>query len=205
MKTLAPSLITEKAKSQVQVYYLLDLGGFYFTDKREGYTYTNSYIYYPFTFGNIKGSDADPLEGTTLEMGNVNNTMSAAILNNTLREATVRIREIYLDSAGTFVGIETLFYGKVSGRPSCNEQSATITLVPHRNPWSVACPRRRISKHCGWKFKDADCGYVGAQTLCDKTFARCTTLGRTATFGGFRFLPEKGTQFIYGTNIIRIK
>jgi len=34
------------------------------------------------------------------------------------------------------------------------------------------------------------CLYAGAETWCDRTYARCTVLGNTDNFGGFRWLPS---------------
>jgi hypothetical protein len=35
-----------------------------------------------------------------------------------------------------------------------------------------------------------ECAYLGDETWCDQSYARCVTLGNSDNFGGFRFLPS---------------
>lgn len=206
MKPLPGSVQAEKAKAEVISYYLIDIGVYYFTDNPSGYSYLgNNYIYFPLKIDNIAVSQIEPLEEISLTIGNANNFLSSLILNNSLREASVTIRSIYLDSSLNFIGAETLYYGKVSGRPSCTETEASINILPHRNPWTQRFPRRRITRHCNWKFTDTDCGYTGGATACDRTWANCTALANSHRFGGFRFIPEQGKVFVFGESVVRVK
>jgi len=48
------------------------------------------------------------------------------------------------------------------------------------------CPDNRYLKNtCRFSFKDERCGYSGSETVCDRTFARCTELNNLERYGGF--------------------
>lgn len=56
-------------------------------------------------------------------------------------------------------------------------------------------PRNRVLKNfCRYKFKDARCGYSGAETECNHTLERCRELSNSTRFGGF---PGVGSEAIY--------
>jgi phage-related protein len=41
------------------------------------------------------------------------------------------------------------------------------------------------ASQCRWRFKSAECGYVGATTACNRTLAQCRLRSNSARFGGF--------------------
>jgi len=53
---------------------------------------------------------------------------------------------------------------------------------------------RPIQAQCPWSFKDANCGYVGSTTSCDKTVATCQSLSNLTNFGGFPYAPAQGVN-----------
>lgn len=69
---------------------------------------------------------------------------------------------------------------------SLDLQWVTIRLGAE-NPMRSRSPRDRYLKdHCRYKeFKGALCAYAGAETECNRTFARCVALGNISRFGGF--------------------
>lgn len=205
MKYLDPTLQAEKAKANVTSLFIVKIGDYLFTD----FNITINYYGDPCTpraldLGAITTSDGSPLDGTTIKVGNADNAMSAIILNNELKNALVKIEEAYLDENLAIVGQELIFWGKVDGRPGFDEQWADITVAALYNPWTQRFPRRRLSKNCGFYFKDTDCGYSGSGS-CKKTWENCTALSNTARNGGFRFMPAKGTKFTWGSQIVEIE
>jgi len=61
-----------------------------------------------------------------------------------------------------------------------------IIELTTENPWRKRCPLNRIRKNtCRWRFKSIQCGYVGAETTCDKTLDRCAELVNGSSYGGF--------------------
>ena len=70
-------------------------------------------------------------------------------------------------------------------QPSTTSETATFTLTAD-SPFNITTPKRRfIKQFCYWKFKGIECGYAGADTVCDKTITRCKSLGNSPRFGGF--------------------
>ena len=62
------------------------------------------------------------------------------------------------------------------------------------NIMNVRSPTYRyIADHCRWKvFKGTECGHVGAEQTCNKTYAQCQAYGNVARFGGFPGLATGG-------------
>lgn len=83
-----------------------------------------------------------------------------------------------------------LFRGMISTY-RLDELNATISCVNELILWSKKT-LRKCHDSCPWPFKGTECGYSGAATWCDQSYARCTALGNQNNFGGFRFI--KATQ-----------
>ena len=67
------------------------------------------------------------------------------------------------------------------------EQDLKITFVNEMILWRKKT-LRKCQVNCQWPFKSAECAYAGAATWCDQSYTRCTALGNTANYGGFRFI-----------------
>ena len=87
-----------------------------------------------------------------------------------------------------FFGVKDIFYGVVSGWKILRDKSVELTIVNEFMLWRKKTLRIAQSS-CPWPFTDTECTYVGAQTWCDQTYARCAVLTNQDSFGGFRFLP----------------
>jgi len=88
-------------------------------------------------------------------------------------------------SAGAII----LFNGQID-KWSLDESQLVMTIADMNVQWA----RKPLSRHpasCRWRvFKGPECGYTGSETWCDRSYARCSALGNTANFGGFRWLPS---------------
>jgi hypothetical protein len=95
-----------------------------------------------------------------------------------------------LDRDGSVIGIATLFIGDIDAW-DLDEERLKLTAVSVMNAWSQETLNLH-SPSCRWKeFKNAaTCKYAGAETWCDRTYTRCSSLGNTANYGGFRWLPS---------------
>jgi hypothetical protein len=66
------------------------------------------------------------------------------------------------------------------------ERLISWTIIPASDPQNLEAPGQNFSRTCTWRFKDDRCGYTtGGLTTCSKTYAACTTRGRTHRFNGF--------------------
>ncbi len=65
------------------------------------------------------------------------------------------------------------------------ERLINWTIIPASDPQNLEAPDRCFSRTCTERFKSDRCGYTGELTTCSKTYAACTTRGRTHRFNGF--------------------
>jgi hypothetical protein len=77
-----------------------------------------------------------------------------------------------------------LIRGLLNSREA-NEQLITWTIIPSWDPQAVEAPGRDFARICTERFKSDRCGYTGALSTCDKTWAACTTRARTHRFNAF--------------------
>jgi hypothetical protein len=66
-----------------------------------------------------------------------------------------------------------------------NERMVLWTIIPASDLQNLEAPNRNFSRTCTWRFKSEPCGYAGGLSTCAKTWAECTTRGRTHRFNGF--------------------
>lgn len=55
---------------------------------------------------------------------------------------------------------------------------------------------RYIASHCGWRFKSAECGYVGTYSVCNRTLDDCEDRDNSGRFGGHPGLGAGGIKLI---------
>lgn len=90
----------------------------------------------------------------------------------------------------------TVFKGYIN-KFDLDEEWIDIQIISALAAWNRRIIRKQSST-CRWlKFKGEECGYSGAETWCDRTYARCDALGNTANYGGFRWLPSIVNKKIY--------
>jgi hypothetical protein len=122
--------------------------------------------------------------------------LPAALLSADERGALVILKIVGLDTDYQSVGTNTLWQGQLNGVPRLNERSVTLEIVNEFWMWKKKS-LRKSSASCPWQFKGAECAYTGAGTWCDQGYARCTALGNTDNYGGFRFIPSIAEREIW--------
>ncbi len=206
MKLLSQQLRAEKAKAEVISFYLVKLDTYCYTDCDVSIMYNgDTYMPLPLQLQDFQSSADMALEGGNIRLGNVDLVVSSLILNNLLKNKNVTIYEAFFDSNNTIIDVDTIFVGRIEGQTIDDEYWATIYVSAYRYNQKTYIPNRRINRTCGWMFKDADCNYSGSETWCSKTWQRCVELNNNARFGGFRFIPVRGTKFTWKGIIIEVK
>lgn len=119
-------------------------------------------------------------------------TLLAALAEDE-RHPEVTIHEAWLDvttMSPTPAAVRTVGRFRVEAA-EITPTEARLTLGPAADPTLGRIPFREYgSGLCTYRvFKGAQCGYAGAATSCDRTYATCTGLSNQARFGGFRSLP----------------
>lgn len=78
----------------------------------------------------------------------------------------------------------------------CNAQWVVFTLGA-ANPLNKKFPPNQyIAAHCRFKFRGTYCGYVGAESECNKTIDRCRELQNSPRFGGHLGLDGSGIRLV---------
>jgi hypothetical protein len=131
----------------------------------------------------------------TIGDNNYQNSQTFLANNSLIQGAQVILRRTYrnLDTTDA-TNYRVLFRGTVTGI-DFREGNITLEVSERYFEWRKPVNKRVFSKICNWVFKDQSCGYVGAETFCDKTYSQCQAYSNTDKFGGFPEVP--GLQF-YG-------
>lgn len=147
MKSYSAALKTEKAKQNVTPFWLVKLGAYRYTDCPQQLAYDgDTYYTMPMQLSGFRTSDGSTLDGGQIQLGNISLELSAMVLNNSLKNAAVYVREAFYDENMALIDTDLVAAGKIDGRPGLDEKWATITVAAFLNPWTQLCPRRRISK-----------------------------------------------------------
>jgi len=196
MRDIDSNILAELAKQELRPFYLLDM----YIDSTH-YRYTdcdvpivfdsNTYTPLGFSIGGVNYSSQNIVDSVDITIDNLDSVMTSIFIGGTPQGSTVTLALILLDSSYAIVGSAsaTVFEGTIDTW-DLDEERCSITLTSLFSQWA----QKTLSKHspsCRWKeFKGTECGYAGAQTWCDRTYARCQALGNTDNFGGFRWLPS---------------
>lgn len=152
----------------------------------------NGHRYLPYieSRGAIKRCDGGEFDRVTVTLSNVDTAMSQLLLGDDIEGQTLIIRKIDRSVASDSV---VLFHGMMERPGRINETTASIEAVEILGSIEHECPSRPFCLLCPWDFKSWECGYEGTETECNKSWARCSELGNTIGYGGFRFIPHAGT------------
>jgi hypothetical protein len=130
------------------------------------------------------------VDSMQMETDNLDDALTAAFVGGTPQGSPVLLQQVLLDSDySVIVEPITWFDGEVDDWQL--KESLRLTVVSEMVQWA----QRTLNRHspsCRWRtgFKGTHCGYSGDQTWCDRSYKRCESLGNTANFGGFRWLPS---------------
>jgi len=142
-----------------------------------------------FTINPISYSLANIVDQAQIVIDNLDQIMTSVFVGGTPQGETATISFVAVDSSGAVIGAPlVLFEGEIDSW-GLDEEKLNVTLTNIFSQWS----RQTVALHsasCRWKvFKGTECGYAGGGTWCDRSYSRCSALGNTANFGGFRFIP----------------
>jgi phage-related protein len=153
----------------------------------------NVYTPKPFKISDVRYSSARILDSVDITFTNLDDVMASIFIEGNPKDADTTLSMVSLELDGRYQPIGdaslTLFEGKINSW-DLDEESLEISISTPFSRWN----QRTIQRHsstCRWKvFKGTECGYSGDAADCDRTYARCTALGNTDNFGGFRWLPS---------------
>ncbi len=129
------------------------------------------------------------VDSVTLEIDNVDDFWTSIIMNEDIRGKIVVVKTVALRAPATVVAEDIKFQGIIDSVPELADK-IRIEVYSPLILWRKKTPRRIHQPTCPWPFKSPECGYTGTETWCDQSYERCSSLGNTDNFGGFRFLPS---------------
>lgn len=160
---------------------------------------------FPFEMEEIVDDGKGSVPRVDVRISNVNRVMESYVLAyDTYIKSSgytpVAVKMFTVVSTNLASSIPEVEYWFELKQPKTTAQWATFTLGG-MNPFNRRCPQDRIMKnHCRFIFKGPDglCGYTGGETVCNKTYSRCVTLGNKNRYGGFPGVGRGGINALGG-------
>jgi len=196
-RKIDPTFKQEKAKQEnrpVFLYIIEDYDGsddLYLAGYDEdviynGVTYTRFPITHEFTGENNQGQ----IDQVKVRLANVSRLIQLYLEQYDFRGRKVIIRTVWADQlADPDAYIDDIFY---VDNYTADQNNVEFTLTSKFDVLGMDLPARRYARnYCSWKFKSAECGYMGAELTCDKTQQRCKQLNNYQRFGAFPSVPTR--------------
>ena len=148
--------------------------------KWDGETWTR----FPFEIDNMSEGRAGEIPQINLKIGNQQRALQGFIEDEDGGvDSTVFIRVVHLKHLAETTPIIILEY--IVTNVVADSNFITFSLGA-ANIFNRRFPLNRIMKNfCRFRFKSLECGYVGTETVCNKTVQRCRELFISPRFGGF--------------------
>ncbi len=195
MRKFAPAILAAMAADEIRAFLLLemDLDGTVYKHttcdvpiRARGVRYTP----YPFTAKPLDYDSNKIVTSAQITLDITDQTYTTLFVGGTPQPGIVTLRYVFLDTSYAVISNPiTLFIGTLD-KWSLTETTIKITVANELKTWD----KKTLSMHpssCRWKiFGGTECTYAGAETWCDRSYTRCTALGNTIHFGGFRWLPS---------------
>jgi lambda family phage minor tail protein L len=120
----------------------------------------------------------------TISVANVDRVIGSYVdENDGFRGRPLTIKTVFanhLNDASAYIEEKFTVDGATIAEDTCQ-----LTCTSRMDVMNVNIPRRRFVNYCQWVFKSTECGYAGAETSCNKSFARCQALDNEERYGGF--------------------
>ena len=201
MRDLNSTIITEKNKeknSPIFLYAIYDYDGasnnLYFTAYDTDIVFAGvTYSRFPITHETMGENSSGQIDTVKIKVANVNRLIQGYLEDNDFRGKQVDIIMVFAEylSSAAYKCVDTFYIDSYTADQSIVE----FTLSTKFDILDVTIPHRKfIRNYCQWKFKSSECGYVGAETSCNKTKADCKNVKNNfRRFGGFPSVPQQRT------------
>ena len=155
----------------------------------DGVTYTKFPVTHEFIGQNTRG-EIDTVE---VRVGNASRFIQAYLETYSFRGLKVRIRLVWANKLlETDAYLDDIFY---IDSYLADASDVVFSLSSRFDVLSIELPGRRYFRnHCQWVFKSTECGYIGAESVCNKTKVRCKVLDNFLRFGGFPSIPQRAVR-----------
>ncbi len=186
---LQATIERNKTSTKSAMLWLLDVmldTPFYVTNNNENVTYNNQlYMAFPFSVGDIT-DDGKETPSIQLKISNITRDIGVVVSGAG-------------GGGGTEIVLRVVNYKLINGVSSMSlelEETFQITKTQIDAYWvtftisiprdlTVRFPMRTVLKNfCPYRFKDIECGYIGEETVCNKTLSNCRERNNSRRFGG---------------------
>jgi len=155
--------------------------------------YFNNIMYDPrgMEVGAINYGTSSIVSGCTLDVDDVDRFLYSILGSNEAGDWLTTITLVVLDDAGEFIpGSSAVIFKGNTTEWSYIPGKTSIKLSSPLNKWAKVTTRL-FSTSCNVKvFKSLQCGYIGAGSVCDRTYKQCKIYSNTVNFRGFRWLED---------------
>ncbi len=158
---------------------------------------SNTYSPFPFQVEQVRNVVGPAPLAVRIATSNIDRNVAAIVLGENVQGKEVIIRKAYWTQADPSVCTSPyVFFSGLIDTVSIKEEENTASVeFEIKNDfvrWDTQLPRNTFSANCNWIFKSTTpgCQYTGAASLCDKSYERCTVLGNTDRFRGFRHMTK---------------
>jgi lambda family phage minor tail protein L len=193
-----PAFKSEKAKQANQPVYLYTVYDYdgvgtnlYFAEYDSNVTYGGiEYIKFPVSHEYISENAQGRIDTVKVTLANVSRLIQSYLEDYDLRGKKVSIKLVWANQlTDPDAYIEDVYY---IDSYTADQMDVEFTLASKFDVLSVELPGRRYSRnYCYWKFKSAECGYIGIEASCNKTKIRCKELNNYQRFGAFPSVPTR--------------
>lgn len=199
MRTLSTVIQNEFNAEEATGFFLVKIGmasTYHYTDCDVDLYYDgDKYLARGFSVNGIEQSPGFSNDNVSVAMDNVDRTFSQIVLSEDAANAPVSLYFTLRGENSSDIGTVSLYNGFLS-EWTLNEQNLKIKISSEFMFWWKKA-LRLPTPNCPWSFKGTECGYAGAETLCDKSPTRCSVLGNYNNFGGRKFISDVEEQEIY--------
>jgi len=187
----------EKAKQEnrpVFLYIIEDYDGsndLYLAGYDEDVIYNGvTYTRFPITHEFIGENNQGQIDQVKVRLANVSRLIQLYLEQYDFRGRKVIIRTVWADQlADPDAYIDDIFY---VDNYTADQNNVEFTLTSKFDVLGMDLPARRYARnYCSWKFKSAECGYMGVELTCDKTKQRCKQLNNYQRYGAFPSVPTR--------------
>jgi lambda family phage minor tail protein L len=149
-----------------------------------------TYLKFPITHEAVGENTTGEIDAVTVKVSNVSRFIQEQLETYDLRGKKITITLVFANLLNDSLNrMDQIFY--IDGY-SASIQSVDFLCTTKFDLLATEIPARKFWRnHCTWKFKSTQCGYAGAEGVCNKTFQRCKQLANSVRFGGFPSIPSR--------------
>lgn len=150
-----------------------------------------------FGFDSINYSMGQIVDDASVRIDNLNSAMTALFGGENIQGNQASLwAAIVTDSTDNNIYTVSLFTGYLDSF-DLDESELRLRITSLFTSWHQTS-FTKYSSSCRWKvFGGTECRYAGGESWCDRTYSRCSYLGNTAHFGGFRFCADVENRTIW--------